>query len=56
MSQILNYEYTEILIFPVGLYGCKTWYLILREEHGLRVFDNLVMIKIFQPKMENILY
>jgi len=44
------------LILPVVLYGCKTWYLVLSEEHELRVFDYLVMIKILEPKMENIVY
>jgi len=42
--------------FPIVLCGCKTWYLVLREEHELRVFDNLVMIKILEPKVENIVY
>jgi hypothetical protein len=27
-------------ILPVVLYGCETWYLTLREEHKLRVFEN----------------
>ena len=25
---------------PVVLYGCETWSLTLREERGLRVFEN----------------
>jgi hypothetical protein len=29
------------------LYGCKTWYLTLREDHWLRVFENKVQRKIF---------
>jgi hypothetical protein len=27
----------------VVLYGCETWSLRLREEHGLRVFENRVL-------------
>jgi hypothetical protein len=27
----------------VVLYGCETWSLILREEHGLKVFQNRVL-------------
>jgi hypothetical protein len=27
------------IILPVGLYGCETWFLTLREEKGQRVFD-----------------
>jgi hypothetical protein len=33
------------------LYGCETWSLTLREEHGLRVFENR-MLRIFGPKRE----
>jgi hypothetical protein len=25
---------------PAVLYGCETWYLTLKEEHRLRVFEN----------------
>jgi hypothetical protein len=28
---------------PVVLYGCETWYLMLREEYGLRVTQNKVL-------------
>jgi len=27
-------------MLPVIVYGCETWYLTLREESGLRVFEN----------------
>jgi hypothetical protein len=30
----------KTIILPVVLYGCETWYLTLREEHRLRVFEN----------------
>jgi hypothetical protein len=39
-------------IFPVVLYGCKTWSLTLREEHRLRVFENRVLRGIFGPNRE----
>jgi hypothetical protein len=35
------------VIFPVVLYGCKTWSLTLGEEHRLRVFENRVLRRIF---------
>jgi hypothetical protein len=38
------------VIFPVLLYGCKTWSLTLREEHRLRVFENRVSRRIFGPR------
>jgi len=30
-------------ILPVGLYGSKTWSLVLREKRRLRVFENTVL-------------
>jgi hypothetical protein len=31
----------KTIILPAVLYGCKTWTLTLREEHRLRVFENM---------------
>jgi hypothetical protein len=33
-------------------YGCETWSLILREEHKLKVFENIVLRRIFGPKRD----
>jgi hypothetical protein len=38
------------ITFPVVLYGCETWSFTMREEHGLRVFENRVQRKIFGPR------
>jgi hypothetical protein len=38
------------IILPVVLCGRETWFLTLRGEHGLRVSDNTVLRKIFEPK------
>jgi hypothetical protein len=35
-------------------YGCKTWSIILKEEHGLRVLENRELRKIFGPKSEEV--
>jgi hypothetical protein len=35
---------------PVLLYGCETWSQTLKEEHGLRVFENRVLRIIFRPR------
>jgi hypothetical protein len=32
----------KTIILPVALYGRKTLFPTLREEHGLRVFENRV--------------
>jgi hypothetical protein len=36
----------------VVLYGCETWSLTLREEHGLRVFENRVLRRIYGLKRD----
>jgi hypothetical protein len=36
------------------LYGCETWYLTLREEHRLRVFENRVLRRIFGSKRDEV--
>ena len=38
----------------VVLYGCETWSLTLREEHRLRVFENMVLRRIFGPKRDGV--
>jgi hypothetical protein len=39
----------------VVLYGCETWSLTLREEHGLRAFQNRVVKRIFGPKRDEVI-
>ena len=39
---------------PLALYGCETWWLTLREERRLRVFENRVLRKIFGPKRDEV--
>jgi hypothetical protein len=41
-------------ILSVFLYGCETWFLTLREEHRLRVFENRVLRRIFGPKRDEV--
>jgi hypothetical protein len=40
------------IILPVVLNACKTWSLTLRENRGLRVFENRVLSRIFGPKRD----
>jgi hypothetical protein len=37
-------------MLPVVSYGCETWSLTLKEKHGLRVFGNRVLGKIYGSK------
>jgi hypothetical protein len=39
---------------PVVFYACKTWSLILREEHKLRAFEKRVLGKTFCPKRDEV--
>jgi hypothetical protein len=43
-----------MIILPVVLYGWETWFLTLREEHRLRVFENRVLRRIFGPKRDEV--
>ena len=42
------------IILPVVLYGCEAWSLTLREERKLRVFENIVLRRIFGPRREEV--
>ena len=46
-----RYIYKNIIL-PVVLYGCETWSLTLREERKLRVFENMVLRRIFGPRKD----
>jgi hypothetical protein len=37
------------------LYECEIWFLTLREEHRLRVFENRVLRGIFGPKRDEVI-
>jgi hypothetical protein len=52
ISKNLKIKMYKTVILPVVLYGSETWSLTLREEHRLRVFENMVLRKIFGPKRE----
>ena len=45
--------HTTIILHFV-LYGCETWSLTMREERGLRVFENRVLRRIFGPKRDEV--
>jgi len=36
------------------LYGCETWSLTLREERRLRMFESMVLRRIFGPKRDEV--
>jgi hypothetical protein len=52
ISKNLKIRIYKTVILQVVLYGRKTWSLTLKEEHRLRVFENRVLRRIFEPKRE----
>jgi hypothetical protein len=46
---VVNPYVMSLWILPVVLHEFETWSLTLREEHRLRVFENRVLRKIFEP-------
>jgi hypothetical protein len=50
LSKNLKIKIYRTIILPVILHGCETWSLTLREERGLRVFENRVLRILFGPK------
>jgi len=50
LSKNLKIKIYRIIILPVVLYGCEAWSLTLREESKMRVFENMVLRRIFGPR------
>ena len=50
----LKLYYHRTVILPVVLYGCETWSLTLREERKLRVFESMVLRRIFGPRRDEV--
>ena len=44
----------KCIILPVVLFGCETWSLTLREERKPRVFENMVLWRIFGPRRDEV--
>jgi hypothetical protein len=53
-SKYIKIRLNKTIILPVVLYGCETWFLTLRKEHKLRVFENSVLRRIFEPKRDGV--
>ena len=53
-TQKLEIKIYRTIILHIVLYGCETWSLTLRGERRLRVFENRVLRRIFDPKMDEV--
>ena len=54
LSKYLKIKIYRTLILPVVLYGCTTWSLTLREERKLKVFEKMVVRRIFGPRRDEV--
>ena len=54
LSKNLKTKMYRTLILPVVLYECETWLFTLREKRKLRVFENMVLRRIFGPRRDEV--
>ena len=54
LSKNLKIKVYRTVILPVVLYECETWLLTLRQERKLRVFQNMVLRRIFGPRRDEV--
>jgi hypothetical protein len=55
LSKNLKIKIYRTIILPIVLYGCETWSLTLREERKLRVFESMVLRRIFEPRRDEVM-
>ena len=53
LSKNIKIKTYRNIIFPV-LYGCETWSLTLRKERWVKVFENRVLRRVFEPKRDEV--
>jgi hypothetical protein len=54
LSKNIKIKIYKTIILPVVLHGCETWSLTLREECRLRVFENRVLRRVFEPRRDEV--
>jgi hypothetical protein len=52
LSKNVKIKIYKRVILHVVLYECETLFLTLRQEHGLKVFENRVLRKVVGPKRD----
>jgi hypothetical protein len=52
LSKNIKITIYKTIILPMVLYGYESWPLTLRDEHKLRVLENIVLRIIFGPKRD----
>ena len=54
LSKNLKIKVYRTIILLVVLYRCETWSLTLWEEREMRVFENMVLRRIFGPRRDEV--
>jgi len=54
ISKNLKIKIYRTITLPVVLYGCETWSLALREERKLKVFENMMLMRIFGSRRDEV--
>jgi len=54
LSKNLKNKIYRTEISPVVFLWCETWSLTLREKRKLRVFENMVLRRIFGPRRDEV--
>jgi hypothetical protein len=55
LSKTLKIRICNTIILTIVLYESDTWFLTLRKEHRLRVFENRMQKAIFGPREDKII-
>jgi hypothetical protein len=55
LSKNVKVRIYKTIILRLVQYGCETWSLTVREKHKLRVFENRVSWRIFEPKRDGVM-
>jgi len=54
LSKNLKFKIYRNIILPVVLYGCENWSLTWREERKLRMFEKVILGRIFGPRSDEV--
>ena len=54
LSKNVKIKIHRAIILLVVLHGCEAWSVILREERKLRLFENMVLRRIFGPRRNEV--
>jgi hypothetical protein len=52
LPESIKIRVCSTIILPVVSYGYETWFLSLRQEHKLQIFEDGVLKRMFEPTRE----